>query len=83
MAQDSPNQKMVEPCDDTKTWVEVRLIDEQDAPVVGAAYKVVLPDGSVMTGTTDDNGAARFESIVPGNCQVSFPEIHGKEWNPA
>ena len=79
----SPGVQMVQPCEDTNTWVEVRLIDEDDEPVAGAYYKVQLPDGSIMTGNLDEDGKVRFDSIVPGTCKVSFPEIHAKEWVPA
>jgi hypothetical protein len=66
-----------------KTWVAVQLIDDRGDPVPNVPYKVTLPDGSVMTGSLDDQGAVRFDEIDPGECQVSFPEIHSKEWKPA
>jgi hypothetical protein len=66
-----------------KTWIAVQLIDDRGDPVPNAAYKVTLPDGSVMTGSTDDQGSVRFDEIDPGDCLVSFPEIHAKEWKPA
>lgn len=63
-----------------KTWVAVQLIDDKGDPVPNAAYKVTLPDGSVMSGSLDDQGIVRFDEIDPGECLVSFPEIHAKEW---
>ena len=83
MAQGSPNQQMVQPCEDEKTWVEVQLVDEDGAPVPNRAYRVLLPDGSLMTGTLDAEGKVRFDAIIPGTCQVEFPDIHAKEWQPA
>lgn len=83
MAQASPNRQMVQPCDDEKTWVEVRLVDENDVPVPNQGYRVQLPDGSLMTGNLDDEGKVRFESIIAGTCQIDFPDIHAKEWRPA
>ena len=65
-----------------KTWIAIRLIDEDGNPVPDVAYSVTLPDGSIMTGSLDDQGCARFDDIDPGQCQVSFPEIHAKEWKP-
>jgi hypothetical protein len=65
-----------------KTWVAVQLIDDRGDPVPNAAYKVTLPDGSVMNGSLDDQGTVRFDEIDPGECLVSFPEIHAKEWKP-
>jgi hypothetical protein len=63
-----------------KTWVAIRLLDEDGNPVPDVAYSVTLPDGSIMTGSLDDQGFARFDDIDPGQCQVSFPEIHAREW---
>ena len=83
MAESSPNQQMIKPCDDQKTWVEVELVDENNKPVPNRAYRVKLPDGSVMTGNLDDQGKVRFDSIIPGTCQIEFPDIHLKEWQPA
>jgi hypothetical protein len=63
-----------------KTWIAVQLIDDHGDPVPNVAYKVTLPDGSVMSGSLDDQGVVRFDEIDPGECLVSFPEIHAKEW---
>jgi hypothetical protein len=63
-----------------KTWISIRVLDEDGNPVPDVAYSVTLPDGSIMTGSLDDQGSARFDEIDPGQCQVSFPEIHAKEW---
>ena len=81
MATSSPGQKIVEPC--KGTWVEVRLVDEDGEPVADAEYRIELPDGSVMTGRLDQDGKARFDSIVPGTCKVSFVEIDGGDWSAA
>ena len=63
-----------------KTWIAIRVLDEDGNPVCDVPYSVTLPDGSIMTGALDDQGFARFDDIDPGQCQVSFPEIHAKEW---
>jgi hypothetical protein len=63
-----------------KTWISIRVLDEDGNPVPDVAYSVTLPDGSIMTGALDDQGSARFDEIDPGQCQVSFPEIHAKEF---
>jgi hypothetical protein len=63
-----------------KTWISIRVLDEDGNPVPDVAYSVTLPDGSIMTGSLDDQGSARFDDIDPGLCQVSFPEIHAKEF---
>ena len=83
MAQASPGRQMIMPCNDNKTWVEVRLVDQNDVPVPDARCQVQLPDGSIMEGSLDSMGAVRFDSIVAGTCKVTFPEIHSTEWHTA
>ena len=83
MVRAAPGCQMVQPCGDAKTWVEVLLVDGNDVPVPNQRYRVQLPDGSLMTGNLNDEGKVRFDSIVAGICQISFPDIHSKEWQPA
>jgi type VI secretion system secreted protein VgrG len=54
-------------------WVEIELVDDNGKPVSGERYEIKLPDGSVASGTTDQNGIARVEGFDPGECQISFP----------
>ena len=63
-----------------KTWIAIKLVDDVGQPVPNVGYKVTLPDGSIMTGSLDDQGLARFDEIDPGQCQISFPEIDAREW---
>jgi len=82
MAESSPNTPMIQPCDKTKSWIEVHLVDEDGNPVAGAHYKIQLPDSSIMDGSLDDQGKVRFDGIVPGTAIISFPDIDGREWKP-
>jgi hypothetical protein len=68
---------------ETRTWVVVRLIDADGKPVPGQKYQIQLPDSSIEEGTLDSEGSVRFNDILPGQCKVRFPDIHGKEWTPA
>jgi type VI secretion system secreted protein VgrG len=62
------------------SWIEIELVDESGAPVPGAAYQVVLPDGSTAEGTLDEKGLARIDGIDPGNCQITFPDLDQDAW---
>jgi hypothetical protein len=73
-------RKNVEPYNQSRSWIEIRLLDEDDAPVPGIAYRLRLPDSSVKEGTLDENGTARIDGIAPGSCVLSFPEIDRSEW---
>lgn len=68
---------------DEKTWVEVRLIDQNGKPVPNAKYRLKITDGSVREGSLDDDGRVRVNGIDPGSCTVWFPDYDGKEWRPA
>jgi hypothetical protein len=71
---------MILPCDATKTWIEIRLVDAENNPVPGERYRVRLPDSSLMEGVLDRKGAARFECIVAGQASISFPGFDAREW---
>lgn len=86
-ADDSGSQKPLQstmPASATKlSWIEIRLVDGTGKPVPGAAYEIIMPDGSIRTGSLNAKGVARYDQIAAGNCQVRFPELDGKEWQPA
>ena len=65
-----------------KTWVEIRLVDQDGNPIPAARYKLKITDGSVREGALDDDGRARVAGIDPGSCTVWFPDYDGKEWRP-
>jgi len=62
------------------SWIEVEMVDEEDEPVPGEKYEIELPDGSVKSGTLDQNGFVRVEGIEPGNCKISFPKLDKEAW---
>ncbi|MBE0616897.1 MAG: hypothetical protein IH608_03065 [Proteobacteria bacterium] len=62
------------------SWIEIELVDEEDDPVPGERYEIALPDGSVASGTLDQNGFARVDGIDPGTCQITFPELDKDAW---
>lgn len=65
-----------------KTWIAIELVDRHDPPrpVPYARYRLTLPDGSIREGRLDHVGLAWVEGIDPGLCEVTFPEIDGREW---
>lgn len=83
IAQATPGTQMIVACKNKLTFIEIRLIDSQKKPVPKAKYRIQLPDASILEGELDDEGMARVDHIVPGQCVVTFPEIDGREWRPA
>jgi type VI secretion system secreted protein VgrG len=66
-----------------KSWIEIKMVDEDNNPVPGAHYQVTLPDGTVADGTLDDKGFSRVDGIDPGTCQITFPELDQEAWDKA
>ncbi|WP_339721999.1 hypothetical protein [uncultured Paraglaciecola sp.] len=63
------------------SWIEIELLDEEDAPVPGEKYQIELPDGSIAKGTLDGDGFARVDGVKPGECKVTFPELDKEAWS--
>lgn len=68
--------------DEQKTsWIEIEMVDEEDQPVPGMAYRITLPDGeTVAEGTLDDKGFARVDALEPGTCKITFPTLDQDAW---
>jgi hypothetical protein len=63
-------------------WIEIEMLDEEDAPVPWLAYVVVLPDSTRASGYLDGDGYARIRGLaLAGTCQISFPEIDKDAWS--
>jgi hypothetical protein len=77
VVQECPLNKKTE-----KTWIAIELIGEDDKPVPGAAYRIILVDGTTSEGTLDSKGSARVDGIDPGTCVVTFPKLDQDAWNP-
>jgi hypothetical protein len=65
------------------SWIEIKLVDNDDKPVPGERYRIELPDHSVVEGTLDEKGSARVEGFEPGSCKVTFPDLDKETWKQA
>ena len=65
---------------DKKHWVEIAMVDQEGNPAAGQDYEITLPDGSIVTGSLDERGAARVEGIDPGNCKIRFLTLDKTAW---
>jgi len=63
-----------------KSWIEIELVDEENEPVPGEAYRITLPDDTVAEGTLDGKGRARVEGFEQGTCKVCFPDLDEEAW---
>jgi protocatechuate 3,4-dioxygenase beta subunit len=65
-----------------KSWVAIKVVDKDGQPMAGEAYEIDLPDGTVASGTTGDDGKARVEGIEPGNVKIRLPNRDRRAWAP-
>jgi len=68
--------------DPERTFVHIKLLDDEGNPVPGVRYSVLLPDGATREGTLNSAGEARVEYVTPGECKVTFPDLEDSEWKP-
>jgi hypothetical protein len=54
------------------SFVGVKVVDEDGIPVSGESVEMKLPDGSIVSKSTDADGVAKFDEIPPGQCEPSF-----------
>ena len=61
---------------DAEHWIEIRVEDDGRTPVCHERYELILPDGRVEHGTTDDQGGIYVDGIQKaGNCRVVLPGL--------
>ena len=61
--------------EEKKSWIRVRIVDEEGNPVPSERYRITCPDGTVKERTTDANGMGYVSSIDPGMCQIEWPDL--------
>jgi len=66
-----------------KSWIEIKLVDENNDPVPGERYRIEMPDGKIAEGSLDQNGYAKVNRIKPGTCKVTFPKLDTAAWEKA
>lgn len=55
-----------------KSWVAVRIVDEDGIPVAGLKYSLTLPTGEKREGVLDENGRVDASDIDPGSCTIEL-----------
>ncbi|MBZ5710705.1 hypothetical protein [Nannocystis pusilla] len=74
---ETADDRPLEPRVDATHWIEIRLVDDDDAGISGQRYLIIDPDGRPHRGYTDSLGSARITRLSPGTCRVSFPDLDG------
>ncbi len=65
---------------DKKHWVEIAMADQEGHPVAGVAYRITVPGGTVVEGSTDAKGRGRVDGIDAGTCRITFPVLDKDVW---
>lgn len=74
----------IEACDPGKTWIDIKLVDDEGEPIPGARFQVFRSDGSLLgEGTLGDDGCGGFENIDDARYTVCFPDLDERAWEPA
>ncbi len=77
-----PTEEEKEEKKEELSWIEIKLLGEDDEPISGEKYRITLPDGSVVEGTLDDKGFARVKGFEKGKgtCKICFPTLDKNAW---
>jgi len=71
-------------CGNTTTWIDIKLVGEDDEPIPNVRFQVFRPDNTLLgQGRLDHNGYGGFERIDDGAYEVCFPDLDEDAWEPA
>lgn len=74
---------LVQKAGEDKGYIVVELVDEQGVPQAGVAFQVLHQGKAIHEGETNELGKARVDGLPAGTVKVTFPGLHGPEWDKA
>jgi hypothetical protein len=78
---DAPADGAVLPCEKKKTWIAVRVIDEDGNVRPDIRVHLTPSGGGSQDGYTPEQGKAyQVVEIDPGQWQIELPEVFNREW---
>ncbi|MBX3469475.1 MAG: hypothetical protein KF878_21585 [Planctomycetes bacterium] len=63
--------------------IVIELVDEQGVPQAGVEFQVLHQGRPIHEGETNELGKARVDGLPTGTVKVTFPGLHGPEWDKA
>jgi hypothetical protein len=64
-----------------KAALEIHVVDLNQKPQDGLAFRIAMPDGGTVAGKLDKDGRGRAKSSTPGVFSVTFPDLDGADWD--
>ena len=64
-------------------WIEFSFQDVNGQPIVGAAYRIILPSSNDDKGRLDGQGRIRHDDQPNGTASVELADIDGAAWSHA
>ena len=61
--------------------LEIHVVDLNQKPQDGLAFKIKMPDGKTASGKLDKEGRGLAKSTSPGDFKVTFPDLDGADWD--
>jgi OmpA family len=63
-----------------RTWIEIRVVDDNNNPISGRRARLHLTDGRVVEKILGDDGLIRVDETVAGVCKLVLPVRDLTEW---
>jgi hypothetical protein len=63
-----------------RTFIEIRVVDDNNNPISGKRAKLFLTDGRVIDTMLGADGVVRAEEIPAGDCRLELPIADRAEW---
>ena len=63
-----------------RTWIDVRIVDDNDKPMAGKRARLHLADGVVIEKVLGDDGSIRADETITGACKLVLPVKDRTEW---
>ncbi len=63
-----------------RTFIEIRVVDDNNNPISGKRAKLFLTDGRVIDTMLGADGVVRAEEIPAGDCRLELPVADRAEW---
>ncbi len=79
---DAPVGKPVLPCKKKKTWIAVRVIDENGKVMPDIVVRMTPAAGAVQNVQTPAKGKSHeIKDIDPGQWKIALPGVFDQEWH--